>query len=61
VNIEWRKSSRSNTQGECVEVARFPESIAVRDSKDPAGPRLSFRMTDMRYFLGEVKDGRHDR
>ncbi|XRQ16834.1 DUF397 domain-containing protein, partial [Actinomadura welshii] len=38
----WRKSSHSGTQGgsDCVEVGRFPDSIAVRDSKDPEGPKL---------------------
>jgi Domain of unknown function (DUF397) len=33
----WRKSSRSDTQGnDCVEVTRLPTRIGVRDSKNPA-------------------------
>ncbi|XRQ16833.1 DUF397 domain-containing protein, partial [Actinomadura welshii] len=38
----WRKSSHSGTQGgsDCVEVGRFPDSIAIRDSKNPDGPEL---------------------
>ena len=38
----WRKSSRSGgSSGNCVEVARnLPGVVAVRDSKDPAGPAL---------------------
>lgn len=37
----WRKSSKSGTQGECVEVARnLPGIVAMRDSKDPDGPLL---------------------
>ncbi|MFJ8432502.1 DUF397 domain-containing protein [Kitasatospora sp. NPDC094019] len=39
----WTKSSYSNDQGgACVEVAASPSSVLVRDSKDKAGPRLSF-------------------
>ena len=38
----WRKSARSGgTGGNCVEVAcNVPRVVAVRDSKDPAGPKL---------------------
>jgi hypothetical protein len=40
----WRKSTRSNGQGgACVEVTdNLPGLVAVRDSKDPAGPVLAF-------------------
>ncbi|SIN37678.1 DUF397 domain-containing protein [Micromonospora cremea] len=37
----WRKSSRSG-EGACVEAAAIPRLVAVRDSKDPAGPALLF-------------------
>jgi hypothetical protein len=42
-NAKWRKSSYSNDggQGECVEVAGLPDRVAMRDSKDPAGPVLA--------------------
>jgi hypothetical protein len=40
--VNWRKSRRSDSQGNmCVEVARLPEGIGVRDSTNPAGPRLA--------------------
>ncbi|MFC0005821.1 DUF397 domain-containing protein [Micromonospora siamensis] len=38
----WRKSSRSGDEGACVEMALLPGTVAVRDSKDPAGPALLF-------------------
>ncbi|MEU0550841.1 DUF397 domain-containing protein [Micromonospora sp. NPDC005979] len=40
----WRKSTRSaGNGGECVEVAdNLPGIVAVRDSKDPHGPALTF-------------------
>lgn len=45
--------------GGCVEVAGTPDAaIAVRDSKDPDGPRLAFTADDWRAFLRQVKDGR---
>ncbi|MEU3215212.1 DUF397 domain-containing protein [Streptomyces sp. NPDC006971] len=37
----FRKSSYSEAHGECIEVAvNVPGAVAVRDSKDPAGPVL---------------------
>ncbi|GHD29487.1 DUF397 domain-containing protein [Streptomyces galbus] len=51
--IQWRKSSYSGDQGgECLEVALTPSpAIAVRDSKNPAGPVLSFRPGAFQEFV----------
>ncbi len=42
----WRKSSRSNGQGQCVEVAQLDTTVAVRDSKRPTGAVLIFAPAD---------------
>jgi hypothetical protein len=49
--MTWRKSSYSSSQSDCVELAHQPAAIAVRDSKNPAGGRLAFPVTEFREFL----------
>ncbi|RGC67239.1 hypothetical protein C5N14_19785 [Micromonospora sp. MW-13] len=53
----WRKSTRSGSSGgECVEVAdNLPGVVAIRDSKDPAGPALTFDPAAWTAFLGLAK------
>ena len=55
---EWRKSSHSGgNMGECVEVAtKFPGVVALRDSKNPDGPILTFTTTEWRSFLSHIKN-----
>ncbi|GAB3812642.1 DUF397 domain-containing protein [Micromonospora zhanjiangensis] len=49
----WQKSSRSGSNGgNCVEVANNLTSVvAVRDSKDPTGPILTFSPTAWAGFV----------
>jgi len=59
--VVWRKSSFSNGQANCVEVAMLDDAVAVRDSKDPAGPVLVFTPTEWRAFTRGVVDGQFGR
>jgi hypothetical protein len=56
----WRKSTRSGGNGDCVEIADLDRGIAIRDSKNPAGPKLIFRSRDWRTFADAVKSGAYD-
>ncbi len=53
----FRKSSYSNSQAACVEVAGVPGGRLVRDSKDPEGPRLSFSAVQLSAFIAGVRTG----
>lgn len=54
---QWRKSSRSGVNGECLEQAAVGGVIAVRDSKDPTGPALVFTPAAWAAFIDGVKRG----
>ena len=51
----WRKASRSDS-AHCVEVRH--DLAALRDSKQPYGPRLAAPLS---AFIKNIKDGRFDR
>ncbi len=53
----FRKSSYSMGSGDCAEVDVGP-LVAVRDSKDPAGPVLAFTRREWAVFIARVKAGR---
>ncbi|MFV2017759.1 DUF397 domain-containing protein [Micromonospora sp. LOL_023] len=56
--LAWKKSTRSNAGGDCVEVATPTRAVLVRDSKDQTGPILSFDNTQWAGFVDGVKTGK---
>ncbi|MFF5178773.1 DUF397 domain-containing protein [Micromonospora sp. NPDC000316] len=51
-DARWRKSSRSNQDNNCVEVAtNLGEVVGVRDSKDPDGSVLVVDAYSWRLFV----------
>jgi hypothetical protein len=62
-HVTWHKSSYSNgTGGACVEVADLDGSggRAVRDSKNPTGPALTFTAAEWVAFTAGVRAGEFD-
>jgi hypothetical protein len=57
---EWRKSGRSDSNGNCVELRDDDGRVEMRDSKDPTGPILGFNHEAFALFMEDVKAGRFD-
>jgi hypothetical protein len=56
--VTWRKSTRSGSTNDCVEVAALPAGRrAVRDSKNPDGPALEFSSAAWASLLSGLKAG----
>jgi hypothetical protein len=53
--VRWHSHSSAN--GQCVEVAPVAGAVAVRDSRNPAGPGLVFTRPAWVAFVEAVKRG----
>ena len=56
----WRKASKSNTNGNCVEIARAGGVAGVRDSKDREAGHLTVSAPAFDAFLAGVRAGEFD-
>jgi hypothetical protein len=60
--LDWKKSSLSYANGNCVQVAGLSDSvIRVRNSRDVNGPVLKFTIAEWDAFLAGVRNGEFDR
>ncbi|MEU9041024.1 MULTISPECIES: DUF397 domain-containing protein [unclassified Kitasatospora] len=58
--FDFKKSSYSGGNENCVEFAILPETVAIRDSKDHNGPALSFDRAAHAAFVNAVATGEFD-
>ncbi len=57
MSIRWRKSSYSGgSTAECVELAEIGAQVAVRDSKNPNGPRLALSRALFAALVAKIKN-----
>jgi hypothetical protein len=60
-DLAWRKAAACNPEGSCVELAALPDgNIAMRNSRDPHGPRLVFTQAEIAAFIDGAKEGEFD-
>lgn len=55
LDATWRKSTRSNIEGSCVEVRYADRTAQVRDSKDRPGPVLTFAPAAWSAFVTTLR------
>ena len=55
IDGEWRKSSYSMSNGQCVEVRMADGLIGVRDSMAPAAAVLRFTPGAWAAFIGDIR------
>lgn len=53
-DLHWFKSSYSDGEGECLEIAPTPTAIHIRDSKNPTAQALQITPTTWTEFLNSL-------
>ncbi|HEY8372647.1 MAG TPA: DUF397 domain-containing protein [Pseudonocardiaceae bacterium] len=59
-DLQWRVSSRSTGQGQCVEVALTDAAAYVRDTKNRGAGVFTVPAVQWAAFINTVKSGRLD-
>jgi hypothetical protein len=60
-DLRWRMPRGCTGTANCVEIAELPGGgTAIRDGKDPEGPRLEFAAAEWAAFLRAAKAGGFD-
>ncbi|MER7184936.1 DUF397 domain-containing protein [Streptomyces hyaluromycini] len=49
--LRWQKSTYSPDASNCVEIATTPAAVHIRDSKTPAGLRLTVGSSAWAHFI----------
>ncbi|WP_097962478.1 DUF397 domain-containing protein [Streptomyces sp. or20] len=57
---QWVKAKSSNGDGNCVELAKLDQGVAMRNSRFPDGEMLLYTSEEVRHFVGAVKEGEFD-
>ncbi|MER7542760.1 DUF397 domain-containing protein [Actinomadura sp.] len=55
--LNWRKSSASASDSNCVEVAAHGPAVLVRDSRDPSAGVITLAPAQWNAFVDAVRDG----
>jgi hypothetical protein len=59
--VTWRKSRRSNADGNCVELAVLPDGrVGIRNSRFPDGPALVVERDGVSAFVAGAQAGEFD-
>ena len=56
----WHKSTASQPNGDCLEVAIGEDVVRIRHSLDRSGATLAFTYAEWRAFLTGARDGEFD-
>ncbi|MFJ2603472.1 DUF397 domain-containing protein [Streptomyces sp. NPDC087425] len=57
LDVEWQKSSASGKEGDCVELAPYQGTVAIRDSKVPHGPAILYSRASVVALVAGIKSG----
>ncbi|PRW61698.1 DUF397 domain-containing protein [Actinopolyspora mortivallis] len=56
----WRKSTRSNGGGQCLEVGYASETVGIRDTKDHSAGHIATTRQQWAAFLDAIKTDRFE-